>query len=279
MRRRGPVRSAPTAARRLASAWIGLLCLAVPPTPGVAQEDWCDDADYGDRDRPGHCEVRELRLDAVGALDLDASPNGGISVRASDRDEVRILARVVARAETAERAREIASGVEVEVDRDRVHASGPRTGRREHWSVSYRVSVPESYDLDLHSTNGGVSVEGVSGRMELRTTNGGIRLERVAGDVGGRTTNGGIHVELAGDRWDGAGLDVETTNGGVTLEVPEGYAADLEAGTTNGGFSVDFPITVQGRLGRTIETELGGGGAPIRVMTTNGGVRIRKASG
>ena len=59
-----------------------------------------------------------------------------------------------------------------------------------------------------------------------------------------------------------------------TLYVPRGYNALLETGTTNGGMRVDFPITVRGSLNRHISTQLGSGGPTVRVITTNGGVRI-----
>jgi hypothetical protein len=48
----------------------------------------------------------------------------------------------------------------------------------------------------------------------------------------------------------------------------------LETGTVNGGISLDFPVTVPGRIGRSLDIELGEGGATVRAMTTNGGVRI-----
>ncbi len=78
------------------------------------------------------------------------------------------------------------------------------------------------------------------------------------------------------------GLNVETTNGGVNLEMPENYAARLETRTVNGGFTSDFDLTVKMRewnrsRGVNISTDLNGGGAPIRVVTTNGGVRIRSS--
>ena len=101
-------------------------------------------------------------------------------------------------------------------------------------------------------------------------------MTALAGDVQAETTNGGVHVELAGDSWEGEGLDVETRNGGVKLSIPEGYSAELETGTVNGRVNIDFPVTVQGQIGRSIETTLGSGGAPIRVKTRNGGVTISR---
>ena len=116
----------------------------------------------------------------------------------------------------------------------------------------------------------------MKGRLDLGTTNGGIHLTEVAGNVRAETTNGGVSATLSGTTWDGEGLDLRTTNGSVTLEIPKGYNARLETGTTNGGFSIDFPITVQGSLGRRISTTLGSGGPVIRATTVNGGVRIRE---
>lgn len=67
-----------------------------------------------------------------------------------------------------------------------------------------------------------------------------------------------------------------THNGGIKLTLPERYSAELETGTVNGRVSIDFPVTVQGRLGRELHTTLGSGGVKIRAMTTNGGVTIHR---
>ncbi len=98
----------------------------------------------------------------------------------------------------------------------------------------------------------------------------------MAGTVHGRTTNGGLSIELAGARWDGEGLDVATTNGGVTLAAPDDYSARLEVGTTNGGIHVDFPVMISGKIQKELSTTLGSGGALIRVKTTNGGVTLTR---
>ena len=86
----------------------------------------------------------------------------------------------------------------------------------------------------------------------------------------------GIDVDLEGPGWKGEGLEVETSNGGVHLRIPEQYSAHLETGTVNGGLNIDFPVTVQGRVDREISANLGSGGAPIRVRTHNGGVKVSR---
>jgi len=239
--------------------------------------DPCRDNSYGDRDDERFCEVRESTMPA-GPLNVDAGNNGGISIEGWDRNEIRVRAVVQASAATAAEARALAGQVQVQAGGGRVYATGPDNTRREWWSVSYKINVPNKNDLDLRASNGGITILGVSGNMRFDTTNGGVKLQDVGGRVNGTTRNGGLNVTLSGNRWDGEGLDVETSNGGVTMTIPDGYNAELETRTVNGGLRIDFPITVQGELTsrRGISTTLGSGGPLIRARTTNGGVNIRR---
>ena len=93
-----------------------------------------------------------------------------------------------------------------------------------------------------------------------------------------------MFVKLAGKTWSGSGLDVTTTNGGVNIIMPSDYSANVETGTVNGGYTSDIPalaIATEDVKGdyykprnKRIQTNINGGGAPIKVTTTNGGVRI-----
>ena len=253
-----------------------VMFLAAAAVVGAASEaeaqDWCD---HGRR--AVACEVREYSFASDGDLVIDGGMNGGIHVTGWDGSEVRVEARVRAQAREQDRADEILEEVEVLANARLVEADGPDMRRREGWSVSYHVFVPYSTDLELETHNGGISLEDVSGRIRMSALNGGVKVSGAGGDVVGRTTNGGLSVELDGDRWAGEGLDLRTTNGGVTVAIPEGYSAEFETATVNGGFSLDMPMTLQGRLGRRLRSTLGDGGPPVRVTTTNGGVKIRRS--
>lgn len=260
---------------------VVLLASATPAQGQVRWErggqGWCDE-DWGGGDRDRHCEVLTARVPSTGALVVDGGANGGVHVEAWGGDDVEVRAKVWANAGTEERARELAAQVELRLEGGRLRAEGPRTGRRESWGVSYEIKAPARTDLDIQTRNGGIDVAGLSGDIRFEAMNGGVRLTGVGGDVRGSTRNGGLHVELDGSQWRGRGLDARTTNGGVTLRIPDGYSAELEAGTVNGGFDIDFPVTVRGRIGRELRTTLGRGGATVRVVTTNGGVRIQRGA-
>jgi hypothetical protein len=224
----------------------------------------------------GHiCEVRELTVPARGMLSVDAGPNGSISVTGENRRDTQVRAKIQAWASDEAEAERIAAAVTVRSD-GVLRAEGPDRGGRTGWSVSFELLVPRETDLSLETSNGSIAIAEVRGDLAFEATNGAINLDSVAGNVRGRTTNGGVDVSLTGDTWEGDGLDVKTTNGGVRLRIPADYSARLETGTVHGGIDIDFPVTVQGRIGREFSTTLGNGGPLIQVATTNGGVRVTR---
>lgn len=233
----------------------------------------------GDRETERVCNVIEKTVALPGGtLNVDGRTNGGITVIGENRRDVLVRALVEAHARSESRAEALAQDVKLHTENGRIYAEGPDTRNREWWSVSFEVHVPAHSDLELRAHNGGIAVAGVTGMLRMETLNGGIHLASVNGDVVAETMNGGLHVDLDGERWEGKGLDATTTNGGVRLRVPNGYSAHLETGTINGGVDIDFPVTVQGKIGRRITTDLGRGGATIRLITTNGGVDVRRGS-
>lgn len=263
------------------------LAAAALAAPAFAQNDsgrWVENCRRynGGDDRQVHCEVRESRIPARGALRVNAGQNGGVAVRAWDGRDVLVRARVQTTARTAADARALAQGVRVSTD-GTIRSTGPETsGRNRGWAVSYEILVPARTNLDVETHNGPISVERLSGDMELRAVNGPITLTELAGDVEARTQNGPITVTLGGRRWNGGGLDAETVNGPITLQMPRGYAAHLESGTVHGPINAPRgirPARQEGRRwspGGRISTDINGGGPTVRVVTTNGPVNIRE---
>ena len=238
----------------------------------------CNDG-WSNGDRAGHCLMKEQMIAATGSLTVDGKKNGGVSVKGWERREVLVRAKIQSWADNKSEAESIGNQVHIETAGSNIYAEGPSVNGEQSWSVSYEVFVPYNSNLSLKAHNGGISISSVRGQIEFSTTNGGATLKNLAGSVRGNTKNGGLTVVLDGNRWDGEGMDVSTTNGGVNLQVPENYSAHLEAGTVNGGMKYDVPITVQGEIKKELSANLGSGGAPIKVRTTNGGVSIKQRTG
>jgi hypothetical protein len=250
-------------------------------------DEWLDDCRRDDsgwrkRDRRyRHCEMRETGIrNPGGALRVDPGRNGGVGVHAWDRDSIDIVAKIQVQASSPEEAERMAQEIRIVTTGGTIRAEGPsqRSHGDEWWSVSFEVHAPRKLDLDLATENGPLSIRGINGKMSLSAHNGPIKLHGVSGDVRARVRNGPLSVVLSGNHWEGVGLDAETVNGPVVLSIPENYSAKLETGTVNGPMSVDFPmtVTVQGRLNHRLNTTLGSGGAPVRVVTTNGPLIIKR---
>ncbi|MDQ6699270.1 MAG: DUF4097 domain-containing protein [Acidobacteriota bacterium] len=251
-----------------------LLCLAALPLAAQNKQLNCDD-----RSSRGSaaqfCEIREQTISSTGRLTIDGRTNGSISVKAWDRADVLVRSKVQSHGENDGEAKAIAAQVILHAAGGQIAADGP-SGKQ--WSVSYEVFVPRQTDLNLTAHNGGIGIDHVRGNIELSTQNGGVHLTQVAGNVKGRTQNGGVHVELAGNRWDGAGLELKTRNGAVHIEMPAGYSAHLDASTVNGGVRSDFAELAGDEGQRQVSKDLNGGGPPLRLTTVNGAVHLRKSS-
>lgn len=284
---------------------LGCFALLAATTLGHAQNfstSPCNDHDEGGSSWFGHnaraCEIRRTVVPLTGGHLSVTGKNGGIEVIGEDRHDIALEAKVSANGSSQEEAASLLHEVRVITQGD-IHADGPGNGSgwsHRSWSVSFKLRVPrEVAYAELRTSNGGINVSDIQGELTATSTNGGIMANRIRGgvrvsstnggltldDLGGtvhaETTNGGVHISLAGDRWHGSELFAKSTNGGVTVKAPERFAAHLVAETVNGGISVAFPIAVQGKIGRHIDTDINGGGPPVHLETTNGGINIEKS--
>lgn len=246
--------------------------------PVAAQSPCPDDHNRGNNNRSHHCEMREYTVNDTGRLTVDSAMNGGIKVTGADRSNVLVRARVQTNAPTMDEARSLAGMVRVEATPGNVRVQGPEGGRDRGWGVSYEILVPRRTALDLKAHNGGITISDVEGEIQFDTQNGGVTLQRLGGDVKGKTVNGGVRVELAGNIWRGNQLDVQTTNGGIHVSVPDNYSARFETSTVNGNLNTDLPeVQVsKDRRDRNVSVTLGSGGPLVRLATINGGIRLNR---
>lgn len=254
---------------------VAVCAAAIAQTPEVPKMT-CQDRSWNHNRLSTHCEMKEQTFPASrGAIDIQPGENGGISVQGWDRSDVLVRAKVQTAAPTDSEARAMTPQIRFASGAASLRAEGPETDRDHNWSVDYEIFAPHNSDLTMTAHNGGIHVANVHGKLVFQTVNGGVHLEQVIGDVQGQTTNGGVHVAMAGDRWDGKGMDIQTTNGGITLVAAPQFSAHVEASTENGGITRDgSPVS----HARTTAFDLGAGGPSIHLSTTNGGIKISTGS-
>jgi hypothetical protein len=266
---------------------------------------------------PARADQWDKTYKLTGKPDLRVDTNdGSIEVRSSSTpeivthvwtsgwrissDEVRIM-------------REVQEGnrVEIEVRVPRVRWSwGWSSIRRE---VRIELTVPRESNLDLHSGDGHITAREVSGDIRIDTGDGHVTGDGLHGNVRIHTGDGHIegsgydgmldadtgdgHMRVSG-RFDGlklhtgdGSITADATNGSkmagewslrsgdgsVTLRLPDGFSAELDAHTGDGTISSQLPISVSGAISRsTLRGNLNKGGATLMVRTGDGSIRIER---
>jgi hypothetical protein len=234
---------------------------------------------------------RTYKVPATGRFEL-INVNGRVTAEPTDGSEVVVEGRRTAKARSDEAAKELLAKLEIreEVGEStvRVESRPPRLSGFAGHEIEWTVKVPKGVVLDLRTVNGGVRLNDLSNEIHARTTNGGVKRSNIVPAViEASAVNGGIEFELAAPLESGDSIDMETVNGGVELALPNDSKASIEARCVNGGVHVDG-VSIKRpddknqndfERRRRLTGDMNGGGARVRMSTTNGGVRLSESSG
>jgi hypothetical protein len=234
------------------------------------------------RPRAYHCEIKDLGvMPKPDVLEFDGGSYTGARVLGAKRSDVRVRLVIQAQSYTVAEARELAKNVTMDLKALPLRIDGISRPRDRDRDDDERVSAvavfdtPDQTNLRLSVRYGPMDVENVVGRMDLRAAYGPLNMKDVGGDVRARVDYGPLEVELAGNKWQGTGLDAEAAYGPMTLRVPRNFGAELEIGADHGPIDVDFPLTLR-RFDRSlIETKLGDGGPRIRAVARYGPMSLK----
>lgn len=155
----------------------------------------------------------------------------------------------------------------------------PRHAFQMNWRnrrVDIEIKVPRTADLDLHTGDGNVDVQGVKGTLLLRSGDGNLKLSELEGKVNANTGDGNIEMrDVRGDvslhTGDGR-IDVVAADGSLRAETGDGRV------TINGRFDLldvktgDGGIDAVANEGSKLESEwrlnTGDGNLSLRVPAT-----------
>jgi hypothetical protein len=170
---------------------------------------------------------------------------------------------------------------------------GPFISFRNHW-IHVEVTAPESAKLNLRSDDGSLLVDGISAPVDLSTSDGRIEVSAFSGPLRAKTSDGSMRIAgrfddlnlssgdghitcevQAGSKMSGR-WQIRTDDGGISLRLPNDFAANLEARTGDGHVRVNLPITMRssGSEGHHIEGALNGGGNLLDIQTGDGSINI-----
>jgi hypothetical protein len=226
---------------------------------------------------------RTYKLSPGARLEL-INVNGRIVAEPGAGDTVEVKAERTGKGASDAAAKDALARIEMREEvgdnRVRIEVRAPRFSGGAGHEIKWTIKVPKGVAVDLRTVNGGVEMTGLDGDVRARSTNGGVKGHAlVATNVDAAVTNGGVEIELANSAAGGS-IDLESVNGGVSLTLPGESKADITARCVNGGISINgLDLEIVGeQTRRKVEGKLNGGGARITLETTNGGVRISRAT-
>jgi hypothetical protein len=233
---------------------------------------------------------RTYKIPATGRFEL-INVNGKITAEPTDGAEVIVEGRRTAKASSDDAAKENLAKLEIreEVGEStvRVESRPPRfNGGFNGHEIEWTIKVPKGVIVDLRTTNGGVRLNNLSNEIHAKTTNGGVHGENITPSIiEASAVNGGVEFNLGSPLDATDSVDLETVNGGVILEMPSESKATIAARCVNGGVNVDSldiareeqssPSDERRRLNGTMN----GGGANVKMNTTNGGIHLVRSNG
>ena len=223
-----------------------------------------------------HDTVTDTRpLDHGGSFELD-NVNGRVEVTTAPEAEVRIEADKAASSTSLLRRLDVQ--IEGQGSRVRVHTQYPHMA----WflgsggQVDYRITLPSDARVRVKTVNGRVVVDGVASEVRASTTNGSVDVKDAGGEVVASTVNGSVTARYRSRPAD-ADTRLSTTNGSVTLFLPEGSGGRLEAETVNGSVQTDLPMQSTDRATRHhVVGRLGDGHGSIELKAVNGSIRVAR---
>ena len=150
---------------------------------------------------------------------------------------------------------------------------GRMNTRNNDVKVEFTVRVPSGANLAARTVNGGIEARDLDGRVEVSTVNGSVDFSTQGTGVA-KTVNGSITGKLGRADWTDT-LTLETVNGSITLALPTGTDADVDARTVNGRINSSLPLTLQEMTRRSLKGTLGSGGRGLSLGTVNGSITLK----
>ena len=232
-----------------------------------------------------------------GTLHVESEVNGGVQVQGWDKDTYSVTACQAADA-SKNNAEQILSQIILSAENGKVSVSGPSDG--DTWTVFLLVRAPKATDIELHATNGPISIYDLDAKLTARATNGPIFVRGFSGEadisaVNGpidlignsgklriHTENGPITISLKGDTWKGSGLEADAENGPLTLRVPGNYQSSFLVESKG-----DSPVSCQASICNDARKtwdeehrriEFGKAPAVIHLSTGNGPIAVKQVT-
>ncbi|MEP1448399.1 MAG: DUF4097 family beta strand repeat-containing protein [Paraglaciecola sp.] len=158
-------------------------------------------------------------------------------------------------------------------------------------NVKFILVIPKTYNVELDTSGGSLSIEDLIGQLQANTSGGSINVQNIQGDVKLHTSGGSIKTgNISGNikaHTSGGSINVSidkqltkdaklTTSGGsISAYLDSDIQVNIDAKTSGGRVKSDFKIN--GMLKKMhVRGSINGGGPNLTLKTSGGSIKIKK---
>lgn len=243
-------------------------------------------------------EVRRFNYGST--LTLVGAPAGTITIESWPKSEVDITAELELYANTEEELALLAAVNTFNIDEDINHLRIMTAGTHDRvymkrvakkfpkhllglpWKIDYHLRVPAQCDLEIDAGRGAITLSGVEGSISLKALESDATLTLTGGVVRATVGAGTVRVNIPTRSWRGAGAEVQLALGDLSVELPAGFNAEVNADVLRTGrIENAYPELVpQERTAftpRSMRARAGAGGAFLSFRVTDGTLSIKQS--
>ncbi len=142
---------------------------------------------------------------------------------------------------------------------------------------SIKLTDVQAESCFAKTSDGQIQLTDVRGdTMELRTSDGSIRCRAITTSrLNAHTSDGSINIECTADTPGDMDATLTTSDGSITFVAPPNLSAVIDASTSDGSIHTALPITVEGKIGKSLHGTIGSGAGSIKLRTHDGSITIR----
>ncbi len=133
--------------------------------------------------------------------------------------------------------------------------------------------------LHLTSSDGNIDIHDATGTLEARASDGHMKIDGQFTAVQLHTSDGNLEFALAPGSQLTSASSIESSDGRVSIRLPQTLAADLDVSTSDGHVDCALPLTMDHYSSdesskRHLRGRLNAGGVPFSIHTSDGNVSI-----
>ncbi len=240
------------------------------------------------------------RLGYGSTVTILGAPNGSITIEGWNKSEVDITADIELRADTEEDLARLALVNSFTLDKDGNHLRIMSTGTHDKkfmkkaakdfpknliglpWKIDYKIRVPQMVDLEIDAGHGPINLSGVEGATSLKAVQSEAQLTLTGGIFMATIATGKVNLNIPQRSWRGRGAEIRLALGDLTVELPPGFSADINADVLRTGKVENTYTALEARedtntTPRSIKGRTGAGGVVLIFTVGDGNINIKNS--